>query len=228
MVRGLGALVLTAFAGPVAAFALPLLPNAQMLPIATHIGFSSVLLVVFLPLLDPIAHPATRLVPARAAGKQGPTYLDDGALDTPAIALAVAARETLRVGDLVGKMLETSLNGLMQNDPALRDKLGGFDDDVDALQEAIKLYLAKLGRGELDSDDDRRAAEIVSYAINLEHIGDIIDQGLCEQAIKMAQRKLKFSPEGLAEIQKCTPRPSKTCACRNRCFSAAIPNWPAR
>ncbi|MFK4811270.1 Na/Pi cotransporter family protein [Devosia sp. ZW T5_3] len=202
VVRGLGALVLTAFAGPVAAFALPLLPNAHMLTIATHIGFSLVLLVVFLPLLDPIAALATKLVPARAAGKQGPTYLDDGALDTPAIALAVAARETLRVGDLVGKMLEISLNGLMQNDPALRDKLGGFDDDVDALQEAIKLYLAKLGRGELDPDDDRRAAEIVSYAINLEHIGDIIDRGLCEQATKKTQRKLKFSPEGLAEIQE--------------------------
>lgn len=201
IVRGLGALALTIFAAPVAQLFATYLPDPHHLAIAVHIGFSLVLLVVFLPLLDPIARLADRLVPAPAKTALGPNYLDDAALDTPAIALAVAGRETLRVGDLVGKMLEVSLDGLMHNDPALRTKLGTFDDEVDALQEAIKLYLAKLGRGDLDPDDDRRASEIVQYAINLEHIGDIIDRGLSEQATKKAQRQLQFSPEGLLEIQ---------------------------
>ena len=201
IVRGLGALVLTIFAGPLAKLLLTYVPDLHNLTIVTHIAFSIVLLVVFLPLLDVIAKLADRLVPIPAQTKRGPNYLDEAALDTPAIALAVAGRETLRVGDLVGKMLELSLDGLLHNDPALRAKLGAFDDEVDALQQAIKLYLAKLGRGDLEPEDDRRASEIVSYAINLEHIGDIIDRGLCEQATKKAQRQLRFSPEGLAEIQ---------------------------
>ena len=38
--------------------------------------------------------------------------------------------------------------------------------------------------------------EIVSFAINLEHIGYIIDKSLCELAVK--RRELQFSPEGAA------------------------------
>jgi phosphate:Na+ symporter len=39
------------------------------------------------------------------------------------------------------------------------------------------------------------------FAINLEHIGDIIDQILCEVAAKKIKRKLQFSNDGAAEHQ---------------------------
>lgn len=200
IVRGIGALALISLAEPVPRLLLAVLPDTRTLAIGTHVAFSSVLLVVFLPLLGPVSRLAAHLIPAPAQSTRGPTYLDESVLDIPALALSAAARETLRVGDMVGKMLETSFKGLLQEDPALRSTLSGFDDDVDALQEAIKLYLSRLDRGELDDSDDRRANEIVSYAINLEHIGDIIDSGLCGQAAKKAQRHVSFSPEGLAEL----------------------------
>jgi phosphate:Na+ symporter len=200
VVRGIGALALISLAEPVSSLLLTVLPDTRALTIGAHVAFSIVLLIVFLPLLGPISRLAARLIPAPAQSVRGPTYLDESVLDIPALALSGAARETLRVGDMVGKMLETSFKGLLQEDPALRTTMSGFDDDVDALQEAIKLYLARLDRGELDDNDDRRANEIVSYAINLEHIGDIIDRGLCDQAAKKAQRHVSFSAEGLAEL----------------------------
>ena len=42
--------------------------------------------------------------------------------------------------------------------------------------------------------------EIVSFTINLEHIGDIIDKNLTELAAKKIKRNLQFSDEGAAEI----------------------------
>jgi phosphate:Na+ symporter len=42
--------------------------------------------------------------------------------------------------------------------------------------------------------------EIVSFTINLEQIGDIIDKNLCELAAKKIKRRYQFSPEGAAEI----------------------------
>jgi phosphate:Na+ symporter len=42
--------------------------------------------------------------------------------------------------------------------------------------------------------------EIVSFTINLEHIGDIIDKNLCELAAKKIKRRYQFSPEGAAEL----------------------------
>ena len=49
---------------------------------------------------------------------------------------------------------------------------------VDRLDEAIKLYITKLTRESLDEREGRRAMEIIAFAINLEHIGDIIDKNL--------------------------------------------------
>jgi phosphate:Na+ symporter len=57
-----------------------------------------------------------------------------------------------------------------------------------------------LTRGSLDEREGRRAMEIVSFAINLEHIGDIIDKSLCELAVKKSKRQQQFSPEGAAEL----------------------------
>jgi hypothetical protein len=42
--------------------------------------------------------------------------------------------------------------------------------------------------------------EIISFTINLEHAGDIIDKNLCEVATKKIRRKLQFSPEGATEL----------------------------
>jgi phosphate:Na+ symporter len=42
--------------------------------------------------------------------------------------------------------------------------------------------------------------EIVSFAINLEHIGDIIDKNLSELATKKIKRRFQFSPEGAEEL----------------------------
>jgi phosphate:Na+ symporter len=43
--------------------------------------------------------------------------------------------------------------------------------------------------------------EIISFSINLEHVGDIIDKNLMELAAKKMKRKVVFSTEGAAELQ---------------------------
>ena len=200
VVRAIGAIVLTIFAVPAANLLLAVLPNSDSLTIAAHIGFSLVLLVLFLPILGPIGKLAALAVPKPATPERGTNYLDDSVLDTPTIALAAAQRETLRVSDIVLSMLRGSLEALRKPGPGTRSNVSMLDDDVDALHQAIKLYLTRLDQTELDADDARRSGEIMSFAINLEHIGDIVEGGLCDVAAKIAKRQLKFSADGLAEI----------------------------
>ena len=200
VVRAVGAIILTAFAVPVADLLQAILPNTDMLTIAAHIGFNLALLVLFLPLLGPVGRLAVLAIPAPAKPERGANYLDDSVLDTPTIALATAARETLRVSDIVLRMLQGSLDALRKPGPATRSSVSLLDDDVDALNQAIKLYLTRLDQTELDEDDAKRSTEIMGFAINLEHVGDIVESGLIEVASKIAKRQLKFSPDGLAEI----------------------------
>ena len=75
-----------------------------------------------------------------------------------------------------------------------------MDNSVDSLDEAIKLYVTKLTRGSLDEREGQRAMEIISFTINLEHIGDIIDKNLSELATKKIKRRFQFSAEGAEEL----------------------------
>ena len=198
--RGVGAIVLTMAAPWLPPLVMPHLDGIASLVLFAHIGFSLVLALVFLPVLGPLTRFVEKWMKAAEESRTGPKYLDDSAMSAPTIALTAAARETLRLGDLVGDMLRLSLATLVGPDDEARKRLSNIANEVDHLHGAIKDYLARLSREELDADDIRRLSEILSYAVNLEHIGDIIDTGLSEIAAKKNTRRLSFSPEGLAEI----------------------------
>jgi phosphate:Na+ symporter len=75
-----------------------------------------------------------------------------------------------------------------------------MDDAVDSLNEAVKLYVTRITRDSLDDRDGHRAMEIMSFAINLEHVGDIIDKNLMDVANKKIRRAITFSKDGEAEL----------------------------
>jgi phosphate:Na+ symporter len=179
-------------------------PNMARLTAEFHIGFNVVLAAIFLPMLDALAWILVRLLPDRkqAADPSAPRYLDESAVETPSLALANAARETLHMGDTVEAMLKQVMTALMTNNRALVSEIARMDNIVDSLNEAIKLYLTKLTRGNLDESEAKRAMEIVSFAINLEHVGDIIDKNLSELAAKKIKRNAQFSEDGAAEIDE--------------------------
>jgi phosphate:Na+ symporter len=130
-----------------------------------------------------------------------PLYLDEAAIRTPSVALACAARETLHMGDVIEAMLKQAMAALESNDRKLTGEVSRMDNVVDRLDEAVKLYITKLTRESLDDRESARAMEIISFAINLEHIGDIIDKNLMELAAKKIKHHYEFSKEGAAELE---------------------------
>jgi phosphate:Na+ symporter len=200
--RALGVLLLAPFVQPIADELRVFQPDIAKMTAQFHIAFNVALAIIFMPLLDPLARLLTKIFPARPRtdDPSAPRYLDEGALDTPSLALADAAREALRMGDAVEVMLRQVMKALMTSDRALVGQVSRMDNIVDRLDEAIKLYVTKLMRGSLDEREGQRAMEIISFAINLEHIGDIIDKNLSEIAAKKIKRKIEFSAEGAVEL----------------------------
>lgn len=140
--------------------------------------------------------------PPPGTDPSAPIYLDEAIVSTPSLALTCAARETLHMGDIVETMLRKSVDAFMSDDRKLVVEIERMDNSVDRLHEAIKLYVTRITRESLDEQDSRRAMEIISCAINLEHIGDIIDKNLMELAAKKIKNRLSFSSEGASELQK--------------------------
>jgi phosphate:Na+ symporter len=168
-----------------------------------HTAFNLALAVLFIFVLDGVARLLVWLLPesAKQPNPSVPLYLDEGAIRTPSVALACAARETLHMGDVIEAMLKQAMTALLGNDRKLSAEVSRMDNVVDRLDEAIKLYITKLTRESLDEREAARAMEIIAFTINLEHIGDIIDKNLIELAAKKVKHKYEFSKEGAAELE---------------------------
>ena len=168
-----------------------------------HVLFNVALAVGFLLFTDRIAALVEKYFPDikdAATLAATPRHLDDGALQTPALALANAARETLRIGDTVEQMLNGVLEVIKTNDARKVDEVIKLDDDVDRLYTATKLYLTQISREALDDRDGKRWTEIISLTINLEHVGDIVERVVIDLRDKKIAHRLSFSEAGTQEI----------------------------
>ncbi len=190
------------FLQPIADIFARLDPNPARMAADFHTAFNIVLALAFVFVLDGMAALLVRLLPdpARQADPSAPLYLDELAIHTPSVALACAARETLHMGDVVESMLRQGMTALMTNDRKLAAEVSRMDNIVDRLDEAVKLYVTKVTRESLDDRNGSRAMEIIAFAINLEHMGDIIDKNLMELAGKKIKHKYEFSKDGAAEL----------------------------
>ncbi len=168
-----------------------------------HLMFNAVLLLTFIGLTQVASRIVERILPdpqLPAEEDTGPRYLDHKLFDTPSAALSAAARETLRIGDMIKTMLEKTKQVLDGEAKAKQQNLGDDDDIVDELNNEIKFYLTKLMSEELDSADTKRAIDIITFTTNLEHVGDIIERNLMGLAAKKQRSNATFSEAGHEEI----------------------------
>src|SRR5947207_3962981 len=193
-------LVLLEWIGPVI---VTVEPDAARAVADFHTAFNLVMAALFLPFLRPFARLLVWLLPARAAphDPSQPIYLSEAAHEAPAIALAGAAREALRMADVLEAMLRGALDAIDHGDRKRLAATKQLDNVLDRLNGAIKAYLTALDPDFLDDNDNRRLAEILAFITNLEHAGDIVEKGLMAIATKRLKRGLAFSVEGQAEIR---------------------------
>jgi len=167
-----------------------------------HMVFNIALALIFLPFIGPLTKVVGILLPDRPRedDKKLPRYLDSTAIVTPPAALACVSRETLRICDIVQKMLQDTLEVLRSNNVRLVHEIRDKELVVDSLYKAIKIYLAQLSGQDLDKSESRRYMQILTFSTNLEHVGDIIDKNLLEMAMKKIRNQDNFSRQGFAEI----------------------------
>jgi phosphate:Na+ symporter len=92
------------------------------------------------------------------------------------------------------------LTVLRTNDRALAERLRKMDDIVDDLYTAIKLYLTQISREALEEKEGRRWADIVSFTINMEQVGDITERIITDLEEKKIDKGRSFSAAGMQEI----------------------------
>ncbi|WP_341890618.1 Na/Pi cotransporter family protein [Variovorax sp. YR752] len=201
------------FKGLGAAIAIPLLPQAHVWLQLTgaavheqvvwfHFGFNVVLALLFISFTGVVGRLVERVLPEPRLGADAarPRHLDPVALSTPSLAISCAAREALHQADVVETMLRGILPVIKHNDLVLAEQLRKMDDTVDELYSAIKFYLTQISREALSERESRRWTDILSFTINMEQIGDVIERVLQDVEDKKIRKSRSFSEAGLAEI----------------------------
>jgi len=84
-------------------------------------------------------------------------------------------------------MFRNTFIALKKNDSELAHKTRDMDNITNQFYDEIKLYLTRLSRETLGEKESKRCSEILSFATNLEHIGDIISDDLIRNIL---QKKL--------------------------------------
>jgi phosphate:Na+ symporter len=179
----------------------PMVGSAATQVVVFHLAFNVTVALSLIGFTGVIARWVERLLPpTKDNALSRPRHLDPSALATPSLAISCAAREALHQADVVETMLRGTLTVIKTNDLALAQDLRQLDDTVDELYSAIKYYLTKISRQALGENESRRWTDIISFTINMEQIGDIIERVLQDVEDKKIKRGLNFSEAGMAEI----------------------------
>lgn len=206
--RIVGVVVALALLAPIGRFLVVLEPDASRAVADFHTLFNLLLAAVFLPALPPFAGLLRRLLPLRIdpADPARALYLDPVAVETPIVALGGAAREALRLADVLETMLQGLRDSFERDDRRLLTEIKRQDDVLDKLSAAISAYLTTLDPDMLTDADHRRLSEILAFATNLKDAGDVVDRNLVGHAVRRIKRGVAFSREGREELVQLTTR----------------------
>lgn len=198
----IGLLLITPVLTPLVAWMDTLNVSPSSLVISFHVIYNSLRCLIMLPTVGPMGRLCASILPQQAEinGQTKPRHLDLTALATPSLALANAVRETLRMGDLIDSMLNAMQEVLRGNQTAVTQEVRRLNDDVEVLYNAIKLYLAQMPRDDLSDQDNRRWAEIIELAINLELASGLIERMLRKVQQQKTSQQRSFSDVGLEEL----------------------------
>ncbi len=168
-----------------------------------HTAFNIALAFVFLPFTGVLNRLLKAALPDRPMSEDPgrAKYLNEKDLDTPSVALTSAARETLRMADIIQQMLEDTLKVFKTNDERLLARIKDEDNTVDKIYGHLKSYMARLSQEFMDPKEAQRYVQILTFSTNIEHVGDVIDKNLMPLAQKKVKNQYNFSEAGFREIE---------------------------
>ncbi len=174
-----------------------------------HLAFNLILALLALPFVGFLTAVLARLMPEKAAtdpGLEAASALDPAALDRPGRGLDCAARELLRMGQMIERMLAAvePLYSTWNSTTAVA--IRSQDKAIKQMHLDVKLYLARLGQGGMTEELNRRSMDLVAISSNLDAASDMIARKMLELAKRLDAQALQFSPEGREEIEDFSDR----------------------
>jgi phosphate:Na+ symporter len=128
---------------------------------------------LFLPIVGHFSRFICWVVPARAVEKPGmetPQYLDDKFVEEPVIAIELAIKEIVRLGEISRNMIKYAMDGFMYNDARLLNRVEKYGRAVHSLREAISRYVIQISQQDLSEEEATRIPMLILSVNNFERV----------------------------------------------------------
>jgi phosphate:Na+ symporter len=102
-------------------------------------------------------------------------HLDNRILETPAFAVESAVKEVVRMGELILKNTQVSLQVLLEANEGLREEVMERAKNAEALDEMITDYLIKVSNLSLSEHQQLTTTNLFHMVNDIENIGDSVE-----------------------------------------------------
>ena len=174
-----------------------------------HLVFNLALALLALPIVGPTISVLQRFMLKSTSTDhtlEALSALDPTLIDKPQRGLDCAARELLGMGQRIERMLAAIEPLYDKWDQAAGLSISKEDAIIKKMHLEIKLYLARMGKKELEEDLSRRSMDLASIASSLDSASDAIARVMLELAKRLDAQDLQFSPKGREEISAFSDR----------------------
>lgn len=167
-----------------------------------HTSFNILNTCLFLPFVSPFTKLVEKLLPGEVKiEEKGPIYLDERMFDTPAVALSLATKEIIRMGDIASRSLESAIEGFYNKNEMMLDATRADEEIIDELEREITFYLAKLSQKGFSTTLSGKHTGLLHAVKDIERIGDHAEN-IAELAQVRIEENLPYSEFAIDELAK--------------------------
>jgi len=177
-------------------------PNLPRQIANAHTIFNITMTVIMLPAIGLLVILVKKILPGEEISiDEGITHLDEKLLNTPSIAIGQAKKETIRMANIVIKMLQNSEKALFTGEKRFILPVFKNEESVDELDNLIEEYLAKISRQPLSKKQAGEIAILMHSISDIERVADHA-HNIAELTERMKKEKLNFSKTAMKELKE--------------------------
>ncbi|WP_346728962.1 Na/Pi cotransporter family protein [Lederbergia citrea] len=177
--------------------------NPKMTIAFAHGTFNVSNTIIQFPFIAGLAWIVTKLVPGEeTAIENRPIHLGEQFIrQSPSVALGQGKKEVLRMAELTDKGMEEVGHYFKTQGKKHRDLLPQVEDALNNLDKKITEYLIQISYHSLSDQDLHSHHALMNTVINLERIGDHIEN-IMELVDHQINQKVKFSETALGDLDE--------------------------
>ncbi|MGI6712830.1 MAG: Na/Pi cotransporter family protein [Bacillota bacterium] len=166
-----------------------------------HTSFNLLNTIIFLPLISLLANVVTKIVPGEEkVTRKGPIYLDQRMLNSPSIAISLANKEVIRMGELASDNLDNAMKIFTNRNKKLLKEVYEMEDLIDNLENDITEYLAKISQVGLTESISTFHTGLLHAVNDIERVGDHA-HNIAHLAEISIEEEVHFSPVAVRELK---------------------------